>query len=306
VRPLVSVVVPAYNAERYIEETLESALRQTYSAMEVIVVDDGSSDRTVDIVQRMDGRPEVLRQENAGVCVARNRGAARARGELLAFLDADDVWESDKIEKQVRIFEEHPDVGLVAVNFDEIDAYGGKLTREIKQPKHLYGRVVDLHRHLLEFGNFLSVSACMTTRAAFEGAGGFYTKQRILSGDYDMWIRISEEHRFYVIPEVLCHYRVLSDSQIHGSLEKEYGAQRRILEMHRGRFSDRGFRRRLARLYRDWADSALFEGKREGWLAWRKAVGLDPVNRDVWLLGARSVARKVFKQPRTAGPADAS
>ena len=305
-RPLVSVIVPAYNAERYIEETLESVFRQTYSAMEVVVVDDGSGDRTVDIVQRMGNRAAIIRQENAGVCVARNRGAAHAQGVLLAFLDADDVWEPDKVERQVRVFEEHAAVGVVAVNFDEIDGAGENLTREMKQPSHLFGRIVDLHRHLLEFGNFLSVSACMMTRAAFDASGGFHTKQRILSGDYDLWIRISEQHRFYVIPEVLCHYRVLPESQIHGSLEKEYGAQRRILEMHRSRFSDSGFRRRLARLYCDWADSALFEGRREGWIAWRKALGLDPISKDVWLLGARSVARRVFKRPRAAGPADAN
>jgi len=303
-RPLVSIIVPTYNAEGYIEETLESALRQTYRPTELIVVDDGSTDGTLSLVQRLGSCVKVVTQENSGVCVARNHGVARSDGTVLAFLDADDIWEPDKIEKQVGIFEQHPEVGLVAVNYDEIDASGKKLRRKLKQPTQLFNRVVNLHRTLLQDGNFLSLSACMISRNAFEQAGGFYTKKRILSGDYDLWIRVSEQHLAFVISEILCHYRVLPDSQIHGSLEKEYGAQRRILEKHRHRFSDSAFRRRLSRLYCDWADSAFFEGKSEGWPVWRKALGYDPANLDAWFLGARVASRRIFGRFRPASSAE--
>ena len=300
VRPLVSIIVPTYNAESYVGETLESALRQTYERTEVVVVDDGSTDGTVALVRRMDAGIRIVRQTNSGVCVARNHGAASAQGALLAFLDADDLWEPEKLERQVEVFQRHPEVGVVASDFDEIDGEGRKLSREMKQPRHLFNRVVDLHRQLLGFGNFLSVSASVTTRAAFEKVRGFHTTERILSGDYDLWIRISEHHRFFVLPEILCHYRVLPNSQIHGSFEKEYGAQRRILEMHRGRFTRRQYQRRLSRLYADWADSALDENGPGGWKAWRKALGYDPFNVEAWLLGTRILARRILRPSRPA------
>jgi hypothetical protein len=140
----------------------------------------------------------------------------------------------------------------------------------------------------------------MMTRESFVRVGGFYTKERILSGDYDLWIRISEQDPFFIVPEILCHYRVLPQSQIHGSLEKEYGAQLRILHMHRHRFNEKTFRRRLSRLYCDWADSALFEGDSDGWSVWRKALRHYPANLDAWVLGARSAARQML---RRIGPA---
>jgi glycosyltransferase involved in cell wall biosynthesis len=107
--PLVSVIIPAYKAEVFIAETLDSVKRQTYPAIEVFVVDDGSKDKTVAIARSYEtGNLTVIEQKNSGACVARNRGLSMSRGKYVQFLDADDVLSPDKIEKQVEVLEKNP------------------------------------------------------------------------------------------------------------------------------------------------------------------------------------------------------
>lgn len=291
--PLVSVIITTYNAEKFIEQALDSVLHQTYRHIEILVVDDGSTDGTAAILERYQPHVRTLSQPNSGVCVARNRGAAETRGSLLAFLDADDVWTPEKIATQVAAFAKHPHVGAVAANFDEIDAADLPLTRVMKRPTHLYGAPRNIHRELLEHDNFLAISAVMISRAAFEASDGFFAEKRILSADYDLWIRMSEFFEFLMLPDVLCHYRVLPVSALHGSLEKEYGAQINILERHRARFTESQYRERLAQLYRDWADSALYARDSSAWKAWRGAVRRDPLHLGIWMLGMRAAARRL-------------
>lgn len=103
--PLVSVIIPAYNAESFIEETLKSVLAQTYPAIEVLVIDDGSQDRTPEIVAGMaerDPRVVLVKQSNAGVAAARNLGIDQSKGEFIAPIDADDIWYPENLEKQVQ------------------------------------------------------------------------------------------------------------------------------------------------------------------------------------------------------------
>lgn len=112
-RPFLSVIVPAFNAEATIEETLRSVLAQTYRPIEVVVVDDGSTDRTRDVVARYGDGVRCVAQSNAGDAAARNRGIGEARGSLLAFIDADDLWREDKLEQQVGLLEGDATVGGV-------------------------------------------------------------------------------------------------------------------------------------------------------------------------------------------------
>ena len=114
--PRVSVVVTTYNQRAYIAAAIESALGQTFSDREVVVVDDGSTDGTDAIVVSFGDRVRLIRQENQGIAGARNTGVLNARGELVAFLDGDDLWEPDKLAFQVETAERYPQAGLVAVD----------------------------------------------------------------------------------------------------------------------------------------------------------------------------------------------
>ena len=126
--PLISVIVPAYNAETFIQRTLDSILTQTYTNIEVLVVDDGSQDRTAEIVESFvekDSRVTLLKQKNAGVATARNLAIEKSRGEYIAPIDADDIWYPQKLEKQVQcMLEADQSIGLVyawSVRIDEDD-----------------------------------------------------------------------------------------------------------------------------------------------------------------------------------------
>ena len=151
--PRVSVLMPAHNYERYVAEALESALGQDYPAedFEIVVVDDGSTDHTAQIIAELSdanpGRIRLTRQQNSGQIKAVGRARAEARGELLALLDADDVWLPTKLRRQVELLDAHPEVALVFCDMNTIDASGKLLSHTLYQPgefdpKRLYARVL--------------------------------------------------------------------------------------------------------------------------------------------------------------------
>jgi glycosyltransferase involved in cell wall biosynthesis len=212
---LISVVIPAYNAEATLDETLLSVRRQTYAALEVIVVDDGSRDATAQIVRRhaaSDPRVILLAQANAGVAAARNHGWRRAKGDLIAFVDADDLWAPDKLEKQAAVLAAAPpEVGLVYCWSAVIDA-GGYIVRDAQRPVH-EGEVLS---QLLQ-GNFIgNGSAALVRRAALEAAGGFDTALLEAGAqgceDIMFYCRVAERFRFAVVREPLVGYRSLPQS----------------------------------------------------------------------------------------------
>lgn len=122
--PRVSTIIPAFNGERFIGQAIESALAQTYTNIEIIVVDDGSTDATREVVAQYAGRVAYLHQPNAGVAAARNRGIREAHGDFIALLDQDDVWRCDKIKIQVAAFESIKDCAVVFSDYSLIDAEG--------------------------------------------------------------------------------------------------------------------------------------------------------------------------------------
>lgn len=129
--PIVSVIIPAYNHELFITEALGSVFRQTYPAdlIEIIAVDDGSTDRTRQLIERHAGRVKLLSQENRGVAAARNAGLAASTGEIVTFLDSDDIWHEERIEKVVQAFRKNPDAVFVYHAISLIDRSGGTIAR---------------------------------------------------------------------------------------------------------------------------------------------------------------------------------
>lgn len=289
--PLVSVIIPAYNSEPYVEEAVQSVLEQTYSPLEVIVVDDGSKDGTAARLARFGDRIRLLRQENQGVYRTRNNAARLAKGEFLAFLDADDFWVKDKLVQQMDVFQRHPDVAVVASRVFEVDASGKPLAEPARPEGDVYDKPMDLHRRLLMGGNCFALSTAVVRRSIFESMNGFYDAKRILSADYDFWIRLSERYLAYIMSEPLAAYRILENSLLHGSLDKEYKAQLGIIEMSRHRYSPGDWNRRLAKLYYDWADSANDQRDDDAGPAWRNAVRYNPWSARVWVLGAKILVK---------------
>lgn len=213
--PLVSVIIPAYNAENFIAKTLESVLSQTYQNMEVLVIDDGSQDTTAKIVESIaqkDSRVTLLKQENLGVAAARNTGINNSIGEFIAPLDADDIWYPQNLEKQVQcLLQAEQSVGLVyswSVDINEED----KLTGDFRA-SNIEG---DVFKTLL-CHNFLgNASSTLIRRSCVEKIGGYSTQLKAQDAqgceDWDFYLRIAEYYEFRVVPEFFIGYRKIANT----------------------------------------------------------------------------------------------
>ncbi len=205
--PKVSVVIPAYNAMAYLPETLESVLKQTFTDFEVLIVNDGSSDHIVEWASQVtDPRVKLISQENQRVSAARNTGIVNAQGEYIAFLDADDLWEPTKLEKQVRCLDDQPEVGLVYT-----------WTLLVDQQNNPTGRIFasDVEgkawNKILENDMISSGSSTMIRRSCFDTVGMF-DRDLAYAPDLDMWVRIAFHYPIAVVKEPLLRYRQLPNS----------------------------------------------------------------------------------------------
>lgn len=207
---LVTVVVPAYNAAATIDATLRSVRAQTWRDLEILVVDDGSRDSTPEIVLRhaaADPRIRLIRQANAGVAAARNRGIAEARAEFVAPVDADDLWHARKIERQMCAMETGgPRVALVYTWFAMIDEKG-RIISAHDQPE-VEGDIFPI----LCRGNLIgNASSALMRRAAVLEAGGYDASLRARNAqgceDYRLYLQLAERHRFALVREYLTGYR---------------------------------------------------------------------------------------------------
>ena len=213
--PLVSVVVPAFNAAKTISDTLRSISQQTYAALEIVVVDDGSTDETAEIARHhgeTDSRVRVITKLNGGVASARNAGIHCTTGAFVAFIDADDLWHPTKIAKQLKVLlAGGPDMALVYAPFRQIDADG----RVLASP-HKYGvNGWVIHRHF--YSNFVgNGSALLVRRSVLEEFGGFDSclLQQGAEGCEDLLLqlRIATRYRFGEVSEYLVGYRRLADN----------------------------------------------------------------------------------------------
>jgi glycosyltransferase involved in cell wall biosynthesis len=222
--PTVSVVVPTYNRGDLIGETLESVRVQTLPDWECLVIDDGSTDDTKSVVRRFagqDARFRYVRQENAGVCAARNRGVSLARGEYIAFLDSDDHFAPDKLEWQVAALQADPGAVLV---------YGNTLQCKPPDMRHGWvylGDIVDkpsgwAFESLLQCS---SIYAPLVRADVFRKTGGFDSAM-IPGEDWDMWIRIARVGRIIFDPRIHLHYRLHEGSVSRNALRMCRAAHR--------------------------------------------------------------------------------
>jgi hypothetical protein len=230
--PTVSVVMAAYNYEQYVGRALESALAQDYPAelLEIIVIDDGSTDSTPQIVDSIaashPGRVRVVHQDNAGYIAATNRGLAEARGELIALLDADDVWRADKTRRQVELFQSDPALGLVFSDMAVIDA-----DEAVLQPSKLteYGPIGENRLAALLFENFATTSSIMV-RASLRHA--FHpVPPHVHAADWWIAFQVALRASMDFVPEALALYRVHGGNMSVGGTERIVGENRRAIAL---------------------------------------------------------------------------
>ena len=219
--PLVSIILTLYNGEKFVRETIESALAQTYTNWEMIVVNDASTDGSADIVSSLDD-PRirlVTLAENGQLCNAHIIGDSEAKGKYMAVLDKDDLWEPDKLEKQVAYLEENPDTGACFTMMSFIDEYGQPKEDPVLQSVFTApnrSRAEWIHE-LLTTGNHLCHPSAMVRMDALREAGD-YRMLYLQVQDYDLWLRIALKHNIHVIQEPLVRYRRFDES---GSLSQK-------------------------------------------------------------------------------------
>ncbi|MEN9521363.1 MAG: hypothetical protein RLZZ381_3951 [Cyanobacteriota bacterium] len=208
-KPKISVIIPTYNAMSYLPEAVDSVLRQTFGDFELIIVDDGSHDNTVEwVISLTDPRVKLITQENQGSAAARNRGIAIAQGAYIALFDADDIWEANKLEKQVHFLEAHPSIGLVDTSVVLIDEDGkstGKLVTSQAEG--------DVWKHLVQFQPVCSCDSTPLIRRECFDAVGLFDRDLMFLEDLDWWIRLASSYQFGAIKEPLVKYRQHSGSK---------------------------------------------------------------------------------------------
>jgi glycosyltransferase involved in cell wall biosynthesis len=203
-KPLVSVVIATYNMARYLPMAIRSALDQTYKNIEVLVVDDGSTDNTQSVMGPFldDPRARYFPQENKGQAAAKNRGVRESRGDYIAFLDADDMWALDKLEVQLPLFLRSV-TGVVYSRYVCIDETGKEMT--VADDKLFRGRVSGP----MLIHNFIGFGTSVVKKECFDRLGNFKENMR-MGIDYDLWLRFSTQYEFDYIDRPLLYYRVWS------------------------------------------------------------------------------------------------
>ena len=212
---LVSAIIPAYNAQKFIQKTLDSIIQQTYANLEIIVVDDGSIDDTASVVManlNTDKRIKFLRQPNLGVAAARNLAIDHSKGEFIAPCDADDLWHPQKIEKQIQCMTvSGGNVGLVYVWTEQIDEYDQVIS---------FGKKYDIKGNVIRpllFTNFVGGgSTPLIRRSCIDTVGNYNLtfKERNCQGaeDWEFYLRIAGDFQFKLVPSVLLKYRITNNS----------------------------------------------------------------------------------------------
>jgi glycosyltransferase involved in cell wall biosynthesis len=211
--PRVSVVIPAFNHGRYVGEAVQSALDQSYPDLEVIVIDDGSTDNTREVIRGFGDRVRYFHQENRGLAASRNRGIGESRGDFVAFLDADDLWLPRKLERQLEVFDQHPSARLVYAGVFHVDC-GGRVLKEIR-PRH---RGATLPQLLLDNIVIGSGTTAVVPRECLRELGGFDERFSVCE-DWELWLRIARRYEMDYVDEPLAKYR-LHAGNVHKDQER--------------------------------------------------------------------------------------
>ncbi len=207
----ISVVVPLYNKEKSVEVTLQSVLAQTYTDYEIIIVDDGSTDNSMNVIRKRiseleNERVRIIHQENAGVSAARNKGMLEAKGEYIAFLDADDLWDKEYLAEQVKLIQDFADAVMFGINFAETN--NGQLVRKLATglPEGYRGYVDNYFQIDGRHSDLFCSSSVVIRKDVFDKVGLFDERIKYAE-DTDMWWRIIATHKVAFYDRYMVFYR---------------------------------------------------------------------------------------------------
>ena len=200
ITPKISVIIPTYNRAQYVCRAIESVLRQTYRDYEIIVIDDGSTDNTKDVLSKYNGRIKYVYQPNQGISNARNHGIRVSAGEYIAFLDSDDEWIPEKLAVQLELLENNKKLGIVCSKMIILDENGRECGMK---PEDRTGKNF---KELIEIGGDLPTSSIMTRRECFDKVGLFDETLPMME-DFEMWVRIASQYDLDIFTtKVLAYY----------------------------------------------------------------------------------------------------
>ena len=278
----VSVLIPAYRAAHTIGQTIDSLLAQTLPPEEILVIDDGSPDEITAALAPYGDRITLLRKENGGAASARNLGLDHARGDLIAFVDADDTWEPQKLERQLSILAKHPEVGLCA----------GEFFMRWPHAKERYlarNLLPDTQDRVLRLGNgdaFRVATRIWTSmvlvRRKVLCMGRFDTSLRTAE-DVDLWIKLVLAAPIYLTSEPLATQVLTAGSLSRSDVGADYRNMLRVIQSHADLLGPAGVQAEELRVYRQWAADHLGEGKARAALrpAWKR-LRRQPLSLQAW------------------------
>lgn len=216
----VSVIIPTHNRGKFLRRTIDSVLKQTYKKYEIIVVDDGSTDNTREIVQTYGKKVRYIYQKNAGPSAARNKGIKNARGKYIAFLDSDDEFLPDKLKIQMKYLEEHPKCSFLYSYYYNVDKKGRVL--KLREPKKCKKKS-ELRFLLLTKVFTVRTSTVVVKKEVFEEVG-YFNEDYPYSQDWDMWLRIVSQYKGNCIKVPLAKYRLHNDNRSSKAIKKFHPA----------------------------------------------------------------------------------
>lgn len=288
-KPLVSVVIPTFNRKEMVVRAIESVLQQSYPNFELIVIDDGSTDGTEEIVNNYfsDKRFNYYYQQNKGQSAARNFGIDKSRGELIALLDSDNFWVTDKLEKQIEFYNNNRNYDIMFSEIFLVDKNGNILNK--KKSHRFSGNILNK----LLYSNFVTNNTVLINRKCFEEMGGFDEDLRYAE-DYDLWLRFSTRYQFIYHPIEVTYY-CNEGERLSANEEKVLEANQRILSrffrMFPHHVTAREKKHAWGRFYKWQIESRWESGRKPSISDLAKVICLNPLDMQCWRLVGKRIVR---------------
>lgn len=290
--PKVSIIIPTYNNAHYLPDAVDSAMAQTYTDYEIIIIDDGSTDDTKQVVvpylEKVGSRLKYIYQKNKGLAAARNTAINHAAGEYIALLDADDKWCKDRLEETVQAIERDEKIGVVHANIMRFSDGEGNLGVPDRSMEKLSGSI--LKEIFLRKTNIACPTVLFRKKCCDEVGGFDENLARLGCEDRELWLRIAEKYEFFYIDKVLARYRI-NPASMSRNKEKMMKARLYVVDKVCAKKKYGNLKREaLGRIYKDLGDEYLGERSfKDAKRAYGQALRYQPSNPWAWMNLMKSI-----------------